>query len=160
MASGNTLAALDALSSRPPSTNYPQIDLRNGHAVLDFDDTTDETTRFALLLPSNFSGGDLLVRLAWTSTAATSGAVAWQAAAELQPSGFDLDADGFGAAASGSGAAPSNAGELVVTTITVSPGGSQAAGDHLRLRVSRLATDAGDTMTGDAELYAVEVREA
>jgi hypothetical protein len=48
-----------------------------------------------------------------------------------------------------------------VTEITITTIDSLAAGDRFRLKVFRNADDAtNDTMTGDAELVAVEVRSA
>jgi hypothetical protein len=45
--------------------------------------------------------------------------------------------------------------EITLTTID-----SVTAGDGFRLKINRDANNASDTMTGDAELIAVEVRSA
>jgi hypothetical protein len=49
---------------------------------------------------------------------------------------------------------------VTVTNITCTTIDSLAAGDLFRLRVQRIGGDNADTMTGDAELVAVEVRSA
>ncbi|MEM6329103.1 MAG: hypothetical protein AAF790_02525 [Planctomycetota bacterium] len=161
MASGDTLAVFDALASRPPSTGYPQIDLRNNHPVLDFDDTADEQTDFLALLPSGYAGGGLQVRLRWAATAATAGGVLWRASVERHAVGFDLDADGFGAASSVTVTAPASSGQVAEGLVAVASAaaGSPTAGESIRIRIARAATDAADTMTGDAELHSVEIRE-
>lgn len=160
MASGDTLAVFDALASRPPGSNYPQIDLRNGHAVLDFDDTADEASCFPMLLPASYAGSGFLIRLLWSSSTSVAGNVRWQAAIEGHGAGSDLDSDNYGPSVSSTSAAPNNTGELATTSIVVAAAAPPSAGDALRIRIGRLATDAADTMTGDAELFAVELREA
>jgi len=40
MASGETLIAWNAWDGYPPSANFATQDFRNGHPVMDFDDTT------------------------------------------------------------------------------------------------------------------------
>lgn len=41
MASGETLIAWNAWDGYPPSANFATQDFRNGHPVMDFDDTTE-----------------------------------------------------------------------------------------------------------------------
>ena len=48
-----------------------------------------------------------------------------------------------------------NSSEITLTTID-----SVTAGDGFRLKITRDANNASDTMTGDAELIAVEIRSA
>ncbi len=161
MATGDTLMIWGPLAGLPPASGYASLDVRNGHTVLGFDAAADESALFGSILPAHYGGGDLTVELHWTSTSATSGNVRWLAA--LEPtSGTDIDADNFGAASSGTTAAPASAGALTKTTLTVSAAsaGNPAAGDALRLKVTRDADNAADTMTGDAELWAVHLREA
>ncbi|MEM8864180.1 MAG: hypothetical protein AAGF31_01385 [Planctomycetota bacterium] len=130
--------------------------------MLDYDDSLIEATSFTLFLSSNYSGGGFAVQLLWTSQTATTGDVRWEAAIERQPTGFDLDSSNFGDDVTAISAAPSTAGEIVATELSISAAisGLPLAGERLRLRIRRNAADAGDTMVGDAELLAVEVREA
>ena len=161
MATGDTLAIWGPLAALPPANGYATLDVRNGHAVLDFDAAADESMVFGGVLPAHYGGGDLDIELHWTSTSATSGNVRWLAALE-KTSGTDIDADGFGTASSATAAAPAAAGTLTKSTLNVSAAdaGNPTAGDALRLKVTRDADDAADSMTGDAELWAVHLREA
>ncbi len=161
MASGDTLAIWGALAAMPPSSGYATLDVRNGHAVLDFDAAAEESIVFGDVLPAHYGGGALNVELHWTASAATSGNVRWQAAIE-NTTDTDIDANGFGAATSVTAATAATSGILTKTTLTVSAAnaGSPVAGEALRLKVIRDADDAADTMTDDAELWAVHLREA
>jgi hypothetical protein len=161
MATGDTLGIWGPLAALPPASGYATLDVRNGHAVLDFDAAADETIVFTGLVPAHYGGGDLTVELHWTSTSATSGNVRWLAAME-KTSGTDIDADAFGTASAATGAAPASSGTLAKTTLTVSAAnaGNPVAGDALRLKVTRDADDAADTMSDDAELWAVHLSEA
>jgi hypothetical protein len=161
MALGDTLVIWGPLSGLPPASGYATLDVRNGHAVLDFDAAADESVVFGAVLPAHYGGGDLAIELHWTSTSATSGNVRWLAAVE-KTSGADIDADGFGTASAATAAAPASAGTLTKTTLNVSAGaaGNPAAGDALRLKITRDADDAADTMADDAELWAIHLSEA
>ena len=63
MASGDTLLVLTPLHNEPPSANAATIDLRNQHAVLDFDAATDESAVFGGVLPRNYAGGGVTITL-------------------------------------------------------------------------------------------------
>ena len=161
MASGDTLAIFMPLGSEPPASNYATLDTRNAHPVLDFDPATAESILFSGVLPPNYAGGGLTVRLSWAATTATGGDVVWSAAFE-RLSGQDIDSDGFASARTATGTANGTSGVLTVTSISFTHGAqidSLAAGEAFRLQISRAAADAGDTMSGDAELIAVEIRE-
>ena len=153
------------LANEPPASGFATIDLRNGHPVLDFDASAAEVAQFTGELPATYAGGaDVDVDLQWCATSATSGAVVWQASLERLGTATDIDADSFGTTVSaGAVTVPGTSGQSLVTTITLSGAGeldSIAAGERFRLRLERLATDAADTATGDAELMSVSVSEA
>ena len=83
----------------------------------------------------------------------------WQVA--LERGNTDLDADSFDTAAEGNGAANATSGIPTTTSISISTIDSVAVGEPYRIRISRVGSDAtNDTMTGDAELIAVEIRSA
>lgn len=167
MPSSKTLAVFDALAGRPPSSAFAQLDLRNATAVLDFDDAVVESMDFVGVLPRGYAGRDLEIVVTWAATSATSGAVVWQAEFERHPIAdpthgtHDLDTNDFGTPATSTGTAAANSGELVRTSISLdaSDADDPVAGESYRLRVSRVATSGSDTMTGDAELVTVELRE-
>ena len=164
MASGDTLVIFSPLDNEPPSSNYATIDTRNGHPVLDFDASTDESAIFSGILPRNYGGGGLTVTIYWMATSATSGATRWQAAIERMDTGTDLDSDSFASAQSAGTTASATSGAQVSTAIAFTSGAqmdSLAAGEPFRLKINRDAdgTTGTDNMTGDAELLAVEIKE-
>ncbi len=155
-----TYAVFTATDNQPPSTAFATLDTRGtGIAVLDFDDATDESAVFVSIIPEAASlGSGLKIRLHWMATTATSGNVVWDVSLERMTT--DLDSDDFGTIASGTAAANGTSGILTVTEITLTTIDSVTAGDGYRLKVTRDANNASDTMTGDAELVAVEIRSA
>lgn len=163
MASENTLAVFTPLSNEPPSANFATFDTRNSVPVLDFDDATDESAVFGGVLPNNYAGGGLTVILVWMATSATSGDVRWDVAIERhEDDNFDIDSDGFASAQSATGTTASASGEQQYTSIAFTNGAQMdalAAGESFRIKVTRDANHAADTMSGDAELLRVIVKE-
>lgn len=163
MASGNSLITFYPQGNQPPATNFATLDLRNSHAVLDFDATTAEDAIFAGVLPRHYAAGGLTVVVQWMASSATSGNCKWNVAIERnEDEGTDLDADSFATAQTATGAAPATSGMVQYTAITFTNGAqmdSVAVGEHFRIKVTRDAADGGDTMASDAELLAVEIRE-
>jgi hypothetical protein len=179
MASGDTLCVFTPHANEPPATNFATIDLRNGHMVLDFDGGTAESALFGGILPRNYAGGGITVTLLWMGGSAAllrdaiaggdiitplaTGNVKWNAAFERhQVATDDLDTDSFATAQTVTSAAPATDGSVQSASIPFTNGAqidSLAVGESFRLKVTRDAADAGDTMTGDAELLRVELRE-
>ena len=153
-----TLARFTARDNQPPSANFATLDTRNSVSVIEFDAATEESAVFVSSIPegANLASG-LLVRIWWAGDTATSGNVRW--AASFERSGTDLDADSFDTATEATSAANGTSGIETVAEITCTAIDSLAAGERFRLKIARRATDAtNDTMTGDAQLVAVEVR--
>jgi hypothetical protein len=154
-----TYAVFTATDNQPPATAFATLDTRNSIACLDFDDATDESAVFVSIIPEAASlGSGLKIRLHWMATTATSGNVVWDVSLERMTT--DLDSDSFDTIASGTAAANGTSGILTVTEITLTTIDSVTAGDGFRLKVTRDANNASDTMTGDAELVVCEVRSA
>jgi hypothetical protein len=154
-----TYAVFVATDNQPPATAFATLDTRNSIAVLDFDSVTDESAVFVGIIPEAASlGSGLKIRLHWMATSATSGDAVWDVSLERMTT--DLDSDSFDTIASGTGAANGTSGILTVTEITLTTIDSVTAGDAFRLRVTRDADNGSDTMSGDAELVAIEVRSA
>lgn len=154
-----TLAAFSASDNQPPATAFATLDTRNSIAVLDFDAATDEFAIFSGGIPdyANLVSG-VKIRLAWMATTATSGNVRW--GVQFMRCNTDLDADSFDTSAFVTSAANGNSGIVTVVEITTTALDGLAVGDTFRLRIYRDADDAAnDTMTGDAELIAVEVQQ-
>ena len=154
-----TLARFTPRENQPPATAFATLDTRNSIAVLDFDAATDEAAIFSGVIPdyANLSSG-LKIRLAWMATTATSGNVRW--GVQLERCTTDLDADSFDTATLATSAANGTSGIVTVAEITATALDGLAVGDTFRIRIYRDADDAtNDTMSGDAELIAVEVQQ-
>lgn len=162
MASGNTLSIFGPLSNEPPASNYATLDLRNGHPVLDFDATTQETAIFTGILPRHYNGGGITVYIHYAMTSATSGTCGWDVAFErIGSSQQDIDSDGFATAQTVTAVTvPGTSGNVDIVNVAISDGAnidSLTNGEAFRLRIRRDV--ANDTATGDAELLCVELKE-
>lgn len=162
MASGQTLAVFLPTDDQPPSTGYAMLGTRNGHAAINFDAATDEAAIFTGVL-GGYAGGGLTVRLLWCAVSATSGNVVWSAAVERIHEGtLDIDADSFAASKSVTATAPGTSGITRHDDITFAHGAeidSLSNNEAFRLKISRDADHASDTMTGDAQILRVVILE-
>jgi hypothetical protein len=155
-----TYAILTALDNQPPATAFATLDTRNSIAVLDFDAATDESAIFSGVIPeaADLTSG-LKIIIAWMATSATSGTVRW--GIQLERGTTDLDSDSFDTATEANSTANGTSGIPTYTEITTTNLDGLTAGDTFRIKIFRNADDAtNDTMSGDAELIAVEVRSA
>lgn len=165
MASGDTLMVFTPLAYEPPATNYATLDTRNAHPVLDFDAAAaTEAAVWTGVLPRNYAGGGITIYLHWAATSATSGNVIWQSSFEyISDSSLDIDSDGFATAVTWSAAATSGTSGIVTVTNQAHTDGAQidsiVVGASFRLKIERLGSNASDTMSGDAELVAIELKE-
>lgn len=163
MASGDTLAIFTPESNQPPATAYAALFVRNGHLVLAFDTTTQQTAIFAGVLPRNYAGGGITAYASWMAASATSGTIGWDITFERDnAANHDLDADAFATAQTITAATvDATSGKVAVTNVAITAGAtgtdSLAAGDAFRLRVRRDV--ANDSATGDAHLLNVEIKE-
>jgi hypothetical protein len=153
-----TLRLFTALDNQPPASAFATLDTRNSIAVLDFDDTTEESAVFVGVVPDNANlASGLSVRIHWMATTATSGNCRW--GIQFEDMNTDEDADSFDTATEAHSATNGTAGIPTTTTITCTTIDSLVAGDFFRIKIYRDVSDTtNDTMTGDAELIAVEVR--
>jgi hypothetical protein len=162
VASGNTLLVLGPLQNEPPAANFATFDTRNGHPTLDFDASTNESALFSAVLPRAYAGGGLTITLVWAATTATTGNVVWNTAIERVDTGTDTDADSFATANAATAATSATSGAPIYTAIAHTSGAqmdSAVAGELIRLKVTRDAANGSDTMAGDAEVVAIEIRE-
>jgi hypothetical protein len=154
-----TFCTFTPRENQPPATAFATLDTRNSIAVLDFNDTTVQNAVFLDIIPQfAILTSGLKIRLIWTAATATTGDCVWQVALERMTT--DIDADSFDTAASATATTSGTSGIPNYTEITLTTIDSVTAGDGFRLKVTRNATSASDTMTGDSELIAVEVRSA
>jgi hypothetical protein len=158
MASGNTLLIFTPQQNESPTLNFATPDTRNGHPVLDFDDTTQETAMFTSVLPRHYAGGGITVYVHVASTSATSGNVGFGFSIERIGSVLDLDADSFDTETLATPVTVNGtSGIPVVVSVAIANLDSVAVGEAFRLRVRRDV--ANDTSTGDAELLSIELKE-
>ena len=169
MASGDTLATFFANNDEPPDTNPATLDTRGGAAnaqqlVLDFDAGTDESAEFSGFMPRHYGAATgITVTIMWAASSATSGDCIWDVSFKSYTDDVDdLDTKVFAAVNSVTATAASASGEVDYVTITFTDGAdmdSIAAGEFFRMRITRDADNASDTMTGDAELVSIEIQE-
>jgi len=162
MASGDTLLTFTPQCNEPPAANFATLDLRNGHPVLDFDPTTNESAIFRDVMPRHYKGGGVTVYLHYAMTSAEANTVDWDVAFErIGDQQVDIDGDSFAAVNSvDNNAVPGASGNVDIVSIAFTDGAdmdSVAAGEGFRLKVTRDATN--DDATGDAELLFVEIKE-
>jgi hypothetical protein len=162
MASGDTLLVFSPLGNEPPATNAATFDTRNSHPCLDFDATTNESAVWSAVMPQHYDGGGVTVYIHYAMTSAEANTMDWDAAFERIGDGqLDIDGDSFAAVQSvDNTTVPGTTGLVDVVSIAFTDGAqmdSVAAGELFRLKVTRDA--ASDDAAGDAELYAVELRE-
>lgn len=163
MASGDTLICVTPLGNEPPSSNYATADVRNGHPVLDFDTTTQESAIWTCVMPRNYANTTgITVYVHAMLSSATSGTVGWDIALErMSDATTDLDSDSFATAQTVTATTvPGTSGVVLVLNVAITKGAnmdSVVAGDSFRLRVRRDVSN--DTASGDAELIAVEIKE-
>ena len=168
MASGDTLLWLFPGDAEPPDSNFPEpvgLAAATGRRpALAFDDTTKEIVQFLAGMLRNYGGGGLTITIWYAMAGAnTTKTVQWEIRLERLQDGDALGAGGndFAAANTVSETVPATADELEPATITFTDGAdmdSIAVGDPFRLELAR-DPDGTDDAVGDAEWYALEVKE-
>lgn len=149
----------------PPNSNYATYKTRNGHGVLNFDDTTDETTYFHGVIPANYSSSSNIIVELWVAAAsATTGTAAFVVAIErvaLSGTGeLDIDADSFDSdLATVSATVDGTSGVFVKLTFNISNANADdiTAGDAFRLKVT--TDNATADVVGDVQLLRVVMRQ-
>ncbi len=159
-----TRALLTPFSAEFPSSAFPGLTTINARPVLAFDASVQETAYWTLAAPQGITGTMTLV-VTYMMASATSGTVELEVAVEAITDGdaTDLDAaTSFDAVnASGSITVPGTAGYIDQVSIALTNQDAVAAGDLLRISISRDADDGtNDTATGDLYLLAAELRDA
>ena len=163
MASGDSLLIWTPLANEPPAATFATLDTRNSHVVLDFDGATNESAVFRGVMPRHYAGTTgVTLYIHYAMTSATSGDIDWDAAFErVSDSQQDIDSDGFAAVQSvDNTTVPGTSGHVDIVSIAFTNGAqmdSVAVGEAFRLKITRDA--ASDTVTTDAELYALELKE-
>lgn len=163
MASGDTLIVFTPLHNEPPSSNPATLDARNQHPVLDFDATTNESAVFKGIMPRHYAGTTgVTVYIHYAMSSAEADTVDWDVAFErIGDQQLDIDGDSFAAVNSvDNTTVPGTTGLVDIVNVTFTNGAdmdSVAVGESFRLKITRDA--ASDDASGDAELFAVEIKE-
>ena len=147
-------------SAHFPASNSPQRDTRNNRPILDFDDTTDETAYFNIMLPEDYAGGGLTVTVGYSHSATTGDVDVDIAIERIGDQQLDIDSDSFAAVNSTDNTTvPSTSGNIDVVSVTFTNGAdmdSLAAGEYGRLSIT---FDSPGTATGDIELHWIKIKE-
>lgn len=161
-----TLKVFTPYSAEFPATGGPAL-LKDAQErpYLAFDAAADENAYWTFIAPQSLGAGALTAVVTYRMTSATTGAARWQAALEAITDGDATDTDAassFDTANSAGATVPGTAGYIDQISITLTNADSIAAGDYCRLRLNRDAdgTSGTDDATGDAEVLAVELRQA
>jgi hypothetical protein len=158
MSSGDSLCVFTAQSKAQGTATY---DTKNGNPILNFDDTTDEYAIFLGVLPRNYGGNGITVRIIWTSGVIV-GDVVWGFQFERQAESTDMSADSFAAAQSATDTTDGTAEDANYVDIPFTDGAqidSLAIGEAFRVKLNRDANNVADTLVGDAALRRIEIRE-
>lgn len=159
-----TRAILTPFSAEFPNNAFPGLMTVNSRPVLAYDASTQETAYWTLVAPQGLTGA-LSCVVTYMMASATSGNIEFEIAVEAitDADATDLDATtSFDTVnASGATAVPGTAGYIDQVSVTLTNADSVAAGDLIRISISRDADDAtNDTATGDLYLLMAEIREA
>jgi len=134
---------------------------RNGHPVINFDDTIIEGVICSNKISPNYSGGNITVEIDWVAKTATSGAVSWGVEFERNnPNGTDIDSNSYATQQIESSSTSRESGVINRTTITLTQAEADAvvANDSFRMRFERVPKDSRDNMIGDAQVLKIAVR--
>ncbi len=159
-----SLAFLGAGAAQFPTSNAAALLSVNARDVLAFDAAAAETAYWDVPMPQGITG-TLQAIISYFMASATSGKVDFEVSIEAITPGdaTDLDAGtSFDTAnAVTAPTVPATAGYESTITCTLTNADSYAAGDMVRLRLVRDATDGtNDTAAGDAYVRGVELQKA
>lgn len=154
-----TYAKFTPLTAQPPASNFPAFAISaDNRAYLAFNDTTAQATSWADVMPESASlASGLIVRIYWAAASAITGAVVWKAEFDKLASAIT---DSYDTAGSVTTTVPGTAGNIAVTSITITTIDSIVADDAYFFRLTRDAANAADTAIGDAWVLAVEIKSA
>lgn len=163
MASGNTLITFLPYNNEPPTSNYMTLDTRNQHPCLDADPSTNESAVFSAVMPQHYAGTTgVTVYIHYAMSSAVALTVDWDVAFErIGDQQQDVDNDSFAAVNSvDNTTVPGTSGLVDVVSVAFTDGidmDSVTVGELFRIKITRDAVS--DDAVGDAEIYAIEIRE-
>ena len=174
MASGDSLLILTPNMAVPPATTYAQLDVHAGASTpaeaipcIDFDAAASEYMDFPnLFMPENYSdatGITLIIVFAAPGEVTATDEVRWEVALRLIGDDIDPLSTSHTYVYTGVSAdPPSVANEVAYETLALTKGAQMdtvIAGSYFNLRIYRDHDHADDTAAGDAELFAIHIKE-
>lgn len=157
-----TRAILTPLSAEFPSSAAAGLTVVGGRPVLAFDAATDESAVWTFVAPQGLTGA-LSCVMSLIGNAAGTNSTYWEVSVEAVSSAdaTDLDStESFATVNTGNVAMPATQGHMVQLSITLTNNDSIAAGDYVRIKITRDANNASDNFAADAYLLTAEIREA
>lgn len=144
-----------------PETNYANLTSFNDRPAIEFDPAINQSVQWSFVAPSDLSGG-LTAKIFYTMASAVSGDIDIDVSIEAVTDGDTVDLDSsasFDAVNSAdNNTVPGTAGYVGVISVTLTNADGVAAGDYVRLRVTRDAVS--DTAAGNMRLIAVELQDS
>jgi len=154
------LVGFTANDAMYPASNPAAADSRNGHAVLAFDDSTDENVIFESEIPEYYDGTSAMnLKIYYAVNGVITGNAGWDGAFErMNADTHDIDADSFAAVQSVTDVVPGTDGQISVATIpfTNAQADGVQGGDAFRLRLTR-DTSVGSNAAADTQVLRVVV---
>lgn len=150
---------LPVTAAKLPATNPCVIDNSENHAKLLCDASTAENAFWQFVMPQDY-GVNPVVYVAYAMASATSGGVTINVTVMATTPGdsVDVNTQSFaGANLCSDATVPATAGFLdsITCALPLARVDSLAAGDLVKIDLQRAVADAGDTATGDLEVYGV-----
>lgn len=147
-----------------PSANQARPDMIGTNPVVAFVTNLDRACVFADVMPQLYAGGNIEIRLTLAFASATSGNAMMRVGFYRLGDGEGvLTSDTFTSGVVFTTIAPhATAGTPKIYTQTITAGAATddvAAGEAYKIIVERLGAEAGDTASGDLQLFAVELAE-
>lgn len=153
-----------------PATLFPQLTQRTGGStpaerviVYAFDAATTEYIDFKVAV-RGYAAGGFTINIYWSAATATSGVARWEGAfRRIADDTEDIDTSQTYDYNTVDATAASVSGEVAYDVLTFTNGAdsdSVADGDVCIFRLARNAAHANDTMTGDAEMWNIVIRES
>lgn len=123
-----------------------------------FDQSTAEKADISIPMPDNWDGGTITASIYWETAISGTNAVVWKVSA-LSLGDSDTVDTAYGTAQSVTDASNgANKRNITAFTSAITPSGTPAAGEELRIRVERDAANGSDTLAGDAKLVGLRLK--
>lgn len=152
-----TYAVFTVKDNHPPATNFATSATRNAISVLNFNDTTIDSAIFLSIMPQNVYLVDgLKIIIHWVSETAITGSCRWGVA--IERCNTDLDSDSFAQMMESTSSTNAISGIINKTEIILTDIDQLLPEEMFKLKVFRNSTHVSDTIIGNTQLVAIEIR--